>query len=637
MKITASRPVAIHIDPFHLRPASFSNNTSPSTPYTASASSSETDENNDETEEGEAFNVHRSTQTPHPESLHHLQTPFSDALKLCAIPCVVSPPPRPAPPHDYLKGLDLAMSQGLALRPSNRFRYFNKLAHRPQSVNASFNSHGLDMQLLAGTNVLQKICTYHNHPMLETSRIRSRSISVDTLGLNEVEEDCPQVLSGIRETLKVVKLEQANLKARLEASRIRERDCERRVAEQKLALNTVIGYQEDQNETLTQRLFQSRGSFWIFIRFQSQSEGVLGYSVKPCAALTNQVVVQRPSEKATLHVFDRVFKAGEPLKSVVSPLRHLLIAMFEGFDEAGAIIVDGQSGSGKSFTMFEGPDNVADFMSNIVFDQIEKMEVIESSKSYRVECAVAEVYLGKVNDLSLSKKDAVPHSLVGGRVLPKLARQSCVSAADLREFIIVTSRRTHRNKTTKNDTSTRGLHLVQIAIIETSRARFPKSNESVKDSQLGTTTRNLSLCLLDLPGRERDTKETTNTQACGRTQARKEHSVQQRETVDQERRDIDAERSEILQHLRRKAGTLQGKVEPSRTAAKLVAEALKNVRRPVYISNIRAGDDCDDNTRRMASLDIEDAESLADEWLSSSRLRARNAMKHSNATLKCLQ
>lgn len=134
-----------------------------------------------------------------------------------------------------------------------------------------------------------------------------------------------------------------------------------------------IGALEHENSHYRKELIRLKGKVWTFARVrpkidQDEEDHFLDLTSRDrynsSLILRGGQIDEKHSSNAEYH-FDRVFHHTDTNQTVYEHIKPIVQAAIEGLDVA--IILDGPSGSGKSYTMFEPPHGVAFAVGSHVF------------------------------------------------------------------------------------------------------------------------------------------------------------------------------------------------------------------------------------------------------------------------------
>ncbi|GAB7341639.1 hypothetical protein MBLNU457_7834t3 [Dothideomycetes sp. NU457] len=182
--------------------------------------------------------------------------------------------------------------------------------------------------------------------------------------------------------------------------------------------------------------------------------------------------------------FDHVFHHFDTNKDVQEKILPLLGCLFEGKNVS--VFADGQSGTGKSYTMLSGPDSVVPAAARLLFTNLEVM--CANGWTFTTDCNVVEVLNGQINHLW-------PAPYEGNS-----PAESAVSSAEhLVNIITASASARHERVTRRNAISSRG-HWV--ARVDMSARRLHPAETLVS-----------SLFFVDLAGSERLPKDTSTPDA----------------------------------------------------------------------------------------------------------------------------
>lgn len=180
----------------------------------------------------------------------------------------------------------------------------------------------------------------------------------------------------------------------------------------------------------TRELFLARRNVWTILRFRDRTEADgaepdLDYTVDR----TRMAIEITPPKKFT---FDDVLAPSISNRAVFEKVEPFTQATLEGFNLI--IIADGQSGSGKSHTLINGPDPVTTSAVTSLFTELHGGRVCDYK--VLVTYSVLEIYKDKARDLlsdavvKVYRKDSEPgscsrHTLHTADDLAALMRKAC--------------------------------------------------------------------------------------------------------------------------------------------------------------------------------------------------------------------
>ncbi|KAL9002247.1 MAG: hypothetical protein Q9188_004819 [Gyalolechia gomerana] len=187
--------------------------------------------------------------------------------------------------------------------------------------------------------------------------------------------------------------------------------------------------------------------------------------------------------------FDRIFDAKSTGSDLYGHIKPMIQAALEG--RSAVIVVDGQSGAGKSHTLFDGPDAIATCAVDHIFDWVASMTL--EGWSCTVDLSSLEIYQQRIQDLLRpSNTDSIePRLTADGMILPEHVVRPVDSAAQLKDMLRYACGNRSVKATCRNPNSSRG-HAITIFTVQRSK----RSSVSAAVSQQS------KLFLVDLAGGE---------------------------------------------------------------------------------------------------------------------------------------
>lgn len=364
-----------------------------------------------------------------------------------------------------------------------------------------------------------------------------------------------------------------------------------------------IARYEQHLQFLTDQLFVAKGSFWVVVRLYAPDISDILNSNVLLSSKNPQVVEvrdQAPSRGNKIYSsFSYVFPPTSINSQVWEALRPMVSAMLNlNTCHINMIVADGQSGSGKSHTMFRGSDNIVSMLSSMLFAELKRRKL-----DYSISVATVEVYGRAVYDRGIHgngrKFDRVQMNEAG--------YQQCPDADSLKACIARARANTHNTATHKNlSGSSRGHFVTQIqidtAIKESSLSRYDAGNRVNGYQEL---TR--SIFLVDLAGAEEQVKHSELWPSSSEKE-RLDHAQAQHQ-LEEERRSILDGRHDFLELLRLR-DTKELKC-PNKTLGKLLRLPANEAEKIVFIACIKLVGPSDPKSQRMAADDLAIANSLA--------------------------
>ena len=182
-------------------------------------------------------------------------------------------------------------------------------------------------------------------------------------------------------------------------------------------------------------LFLSRGSVWTVLRIRDQTdadgeEARLEYTFD-----RKRMAIAINGFKE--FVFDCVLIPPISTRAVFEKVEPLTQATLEGFNLY--IIADGQSGSGKSYTMINGPSPIVTSAVTSLYTELNGARLCDYKVS--VTCSILEIYKGQPRDLlgsntkvTISRDGSITgcsyHPLYTADNLDALIREACAKRTD---------------------------------------------------------------------------------------------------------------------------------------------------------------------------------------------------------------
>ena len=206
-----------------------------------------------------------------------------------------------------------------------------------------------------------------------------------------------------------------------------------------------------QNEALggmlrraTRDLFLARGNVWVVVRIRDRTDAdreepslrywSTGVKLQLCP---DQDTAFLESTRSKRFSFDCVLTPPISTRAVFEQVEPLTQAALEGFNLC--IIADGQSGSGKSYTMMNGPDPIAGSTVTSLFTELHASR--DSDYKVSVTCSILEFYQNRARDLVSNTEVKIPqscsipvgyscHPLYTAGNLDPLMREACAQRTD---------------------------------------------------------------------------------------------------------------------------------------------------------------------------------------------------------------
>ncbi|KAL8865689.1 MAG: hypothetical protein Q9198_009204, partial [Flavoplaca austrocitrina] len=244
--------------------------------------------------------------------------------------------------------------------------------------------------------------------------------------------------------------------------------------------------------------FSQKGRIWTYARIkpallaEENSEALLRYTiVQRKKDLGSRLEVDRDGEEVNktsdYFDFDRIFDTQSTGADIYRYIEPAIQALLDGIG-ALVIVVDGQSGTGKSHTLFNSVDSIA----TCAADQIFREAALSTEQGWqiRVTLSSVEVYQQEARNLLRPAETFDKNKLVAPdkkpTILPQGITRTVGSAAQLKEFLEEARQNREISSTAYNVVSSRG-HSVTIQTLN-----------RVKNS----ATQESRLYLVDLAGGE---------------------------------------------------------------------------------------------------------------------------------------
>ena len=251
-----------------------------------------------------------------------------------------------------------------------------------------------------------------------------------------------------------------------------------------------MGQQSSTNTSLrihSKDYFLAVDKIHVMARIRGGSSGEDGDAAKsPLSVQSNKVTLYSTQKEAVPYTFDHVFDFHATNRNVVEKIQPIIQVAIDGTDVC--IIADGASGAGKSFTMFESTDAIANSAASQIFAWVQDIQGKGHEPS--VKLSVLEFYAHKLRDL-LGKTHASPKiSRTGNNKVTVTdgTVKTMSSSEDVTNTLQKAYSRRERAATKHNITSSRG-HMVCMIKLAGARSHLSELCNS-------------SLVLLDLAGSE---------------------------------------------------------------------------------------------------------------------------------------
>lgn len=300
--------------------------------------------------------------------------------------------------------------------------------------------------------------------------------------------------------------ESTDARRRLETAE-RERD---EVIRERASLLAKTCLLENALEKSTEELFTRLGKVWTIVRIRGRRQDDCGkplsdLQITRCNQLRISVAdggVVKPRRKTHNFEFDHVFDSSASNAEVCEKARPFVRTALAGRDVM--ILADGQTGTGKSWTMFDGKDSLSRSIAEQIFAYSKSHSLVAQEVKLEVQFEAFEVYKDGLKDL-LSKNgtQTSPTAQHEDSVLQKCTvvanertRLPVTSAAELCKMIREACRNRKVGENEKNPVSSRG-HLV----CSISLTRFDGRGKVSMTSRLK---------IVDLAGNEHIPSDKTN-------------------------------------------------------------------------------------------------------------------------------
>jgi hypothetical protein len=264
-------------------------------------------------------------------------------------------------------------------------------------------------------------------------------------------------------------------------------------------------------------LFKRRSNVWTAARIRPAVESDEGRALAKFRIISegqghDQIELDGPCQaekgktaEAKKFQFAKVFPL---LSSNRDVLNHIEPMIQSAMSETNIVIIaDGQSGAGKSFTMFEGKDNIAFEMAARIFAEIKLRE--DKGSPSGVRFSALELHNKNVRDLLCEEDQRGQRSLkpkISGKIstVPGLSEQNPSSLEELNASITQACRNREISSMADNAKSSRG-HLVCAF---TMWSQVPERTGPTEETKL---------YLVDLAGAERTSNTVTSEDSFIRT------------------------------------------------------------------------------------------------------------------------
>ena len=292
----------------------------------------------------------------------------------------------------------------------------------------------------------------------------------------------------------------------------------RRTQEQEILQQKEI--EEERFRIMCQR-FKDRPDIWVVVRFRDKIPSDKGKPTLPYRHVRSgsheELSIDVPDPQLdeprmqsikgktapTSRIFDHILSPPASNVAVFETVKPMIEVLVNG--RQVCIMADGQSGSGKSYTMLKGPEPVAALAAQAIFDGLNTGE--RSGWKHSVECSILEICQERPNDLLIPalKDDRKPRlnpAQKRVRILrtePYLTDCSRHSLASADEFMTLLHKATKQRATRKTEMNQYSSRSDLVSIISISRSH----------TITGQTTSS-RLYLVDLVGSEKASDRSIN-------------------------------------------------------------------------------------------------------------------------------
>lgn len=253
--------------------------------------------------------------------------------------------------------------------------------------------------------------------------------------------------------------------------------------------------EEERFQTMCQR-FKDRPNIWVVVRFRDKIPSDEGKPTLPYRHVRKksyeELSIDLPQDTRldqsqsrrvrsikgktapAFRIFDYILFPPASNISVFETIKPMIEILVNG--RQVCIMADGQSGTGKSYTMLKGPEPVAALAAQAIFDGLNAAKGL--GWEYSVECSILEIQQEHPNDLLIpalkddrkQQSNSAPERVQISRKEPYLNNCSCRSLTSADEFMTLlhqASQQRASRKTKMNQSSSRS---DLISIISISRS-----------------------------------------------------------------------------------------------------------------------------------------------------------------------
>lgn len=200
---------------------------------------------------------------------------------------------------------------------------------------------------------------------------------------------------------------------------------------------------------LSRELCASSGMFSVMVRFSGEVP-------------IDCDITHRNASTIGIHgkpdiTFTRVFSYLEPTEQVANSIAYPLLSSLLNYDNSSvALLFDGQSGGGKTYTMHKANDgNVMRIVSAELFQQLHS-----AGTRFSISCTAMEVFLNKPHDI-FAPKTPPPEPV---KSLNRLHNKTCSSAQECLNLLATAYNNLNFRPTNANQSSSRGHFVFSIHI-----------------------------------------------------------------------------------------------------------------------------------------------------------------------------
>lgn len=310
-----------------------------------------------------------------------------------------------------------------------------------------------------------RTCNARNN--MQNIKLRARQREISSLKTSIRSGEAAKIRNGqLKDERQMMELEKQAAESRLQEAELQKKTqalqwraataqyaCDKKTWEDKYAALS------SSYTVLSKELMASQRSVLVMARVRpckGEDPHFLEISVSPrhTVSLPDRVRGPALSGRRTFEM-DQVFGPCSSTETVFERIRPFLPSAFEG--QALSVLADGQSNTGKSYTMFDGPGAIIKLASAEVFSAIAGFE--KNRWTCDLVCSVAEVYLDNLKDLiDKPREQAKFGSLTSPTKTPppELVARRVQSADDFLSLFQSAIGNRHQAKTAKNKMSSRG-------------------------------------------------------------------------------------------------------------------------------------------------------------------------------------